>query len=369
VDQVPLGDRPELAGWAGSFRRYSPVATFVAGFLFDLLTMQRIDAWTDLAFQLAYLVLLTGLLVYQQREATGTWVATGLTAKWWRYNVDALHFLYGGLLSAYVVLYVRSSTGTSAITFLVLLVGVMVLNEVPPLRQAGHALRLGLYGFCVLSFLNYFIPIVVGRIAWWVFLLSLLLSAAVVWRVAALLVPKDEGWRTKRTWLFAPAGGVLLLIGVLYVLRLIPPVPLSVQFQGIYHDVRRDGHGFTLVYERPRTLTFWRHDSRPFARRPGDRVHYFTRVFAPAGFQHRVVIRWEVQDPTYRTWMTSDLIPLEVSGGRAEGFRGTAVKANFTSGNWRVTAETDDGRAIARLSFRVDEDTGTGERVWDTTRF
>jgi len=369
MDPGPPSDRPRLVGWAGPLRRYSPVATFVAGFLFDLLTMQRIDAWTDLAFQLAYLLLLTALLLYQQREATGVWAPAGLTAKWWRYNVDALHFLYGGLLSAYVVLYVRSSTGTSSVAFLVLLVCVMVLNEVPRLRQAGHALRLGLYGFCVLSFLNYFIPIVVGRIAWWVFLLSLLLSAAVVWRVAALLVPKDAEWRSKRTWLFAPAAGVLLLIGALYVLRLIPPVPLSVQFQGIYHDVRRDGDGFTLIYERPRTVTFWRRDSRPFARRPGDRVHYFARVFAPAGFSHRVVIRWEIQDPTYRTWMTSDLIPLDVSGGRAEGFRGTAVKANFLAGRWRVTAETDDGRAIARLSFRVEDDTGTDERAWDTTRF
>ena len=197
----------------GPLRRYSPVATFVAGFLFDLLTMQRIDAWTDLAFQLAYLVLLTGLLVYQQKEATGAWVPTGVTARWWRYNVDALHFLYGGLLSAYVVLYVRSSTGTSSIAFLVLLVGVMVLNEVPRLRQAGHALRLGLYAFCVLSFLNYFIPILVGRIAGWVFLLSLLLSAIVVWRVAALLVPRDAEGGTRQRWLFAPAGGVLLLIG------------------------------------------------------------------------------------------------------------------------------------------------------------
>ena len=32
-------------------RRHSAVATFVAGFLFDFVTMQRIDAWTDLAFE------------------------------------------------------------------------------------------------------------------------------------------------------------------------------------------------------------------------------------------------------------------------------------------------------------------------------
>src|SRR5688500_5427154 len=75
------------------WRSASPTALFVAGFLFDFLTMQRIDAWLDLAFQLAYLTGLTILLIAHDRR--------------WRYHTEVLHFLYGGLLSAYVVLYFR----------------------------------------------------------------------------------------------------------------------------------------------------------------------------------------------------------------------------------------------------------------------
>jgi hypothetical protein len=159
----------------------------------------------------------------------------------------------------------------------------------------------------------------------------------------------------------------MVVIAALYVLRLIPPVPLSVQFQGIYHDVRRDAGRYTLVYQQPPFWAPWRRDSRPFARRDGDRLHYFARVFAPAGFEHRVVIRWESFDAGRGAWRTTDRIPLAVAGGRAEGFRGTAVKANFTAGRWRVTAETDDGRAIATLTFEVEEDTDTGERQWRTS--
>lgn len=44
-----------LAEASAVLRRHSPAAMFVAGFLFDFFTMQRIDAWTDLAFQLGYL--------------------------------------------------------------------------------------------------------------------------------------------------------------------------------------------------------------------------------------------------------------------------------------------------------------------------
>jgi hypothetical protein len=357
--------------WSGVVRRHSAEAMFVAGFLFDFLTMQRIDAWTDLAFQLAYLAGLTILLLQQQRHETGRWTPSPRAASWWRHNVEALHFLYGGLLSAYVVLYFRSSTLARPALFLTLLVAVMLVNEVPRARRAGYRLRLGLYAFCVLSFLTYFIPILLGRIGGWVFALSLLSSAAVVWIVAGWLVPIADGSgraarRRARVRLCAPAAGVLAAIALLYALRLIPPVPLSVQFQGIYHEVRRQGGEYTLVYEQPPAWAFWRRDSRPFERRPGDRIYYFARVFAPAGFAHHVALRWEVYRPS-GGWITTDRIALDVVGGRADGFRGYAVKANVEPGRWRVTAETEDGRAIATLPFEVVADTRSGTRQWRET--
>jgi hypothetical protein len=353
---------------ATRLHRYLAVVTFVAGFLFDFVTMQRIDAWTDLGLQLGYLIGLGGLLLYQQREAVGRWVPGPFVQRWWQYNVEAVHFLYGGLLSAYVVLYFRSSTAARPAVFLALLVLVMVINEVPRVRQAGYPLRLALYGFCLLSFLTYFIPIVLGRIDAAVFVLSLVCSAVLLWQVAGWLTPSDGGRAIARARLFAPAAGMLALIGILYALRLIPPVPLSVRFQGIYHDVRREGRNYTLVYLEPPVGAIWRRDSRPFRRRTGDRVYYFARVFAPSGFRHRVMIRWEVFNAARNTWMTTDRVPLNVLGGRAEGFRGFAAKSNFTPGSWRVTAETEDGRAIATLSFDVEDDAGTSERRWKTLR-
>jgi len=348
-------------------RRHSSVATFLGGFLFDLATMQRIDAWMDLALQMLYLVALAALLVGQQRHETGRWIPSERVSPWWAYNVEALHFLYGALLSAYVVLYVRSSTGSRSVVFLVLLVGVMIVNEIPLARRASHRLRLGLFGFCVASFLIYFVPIVIGRLGAWVFMLSLAIAAGVVWLLATLLRTPGAP-RADRIRLFTPALGVLALIAALYTLKLIPPIPLSVQFQGIYHDVRREGNAFTLVYSRPTGWMLWRRDSRPFARRNGDRLHYFARVFAPAGFSQQLVLKWEVLDPRTRAWSITDRIPLSITGGRAEGFRGTAVKANFSAGTWRVTAETDDARALATIVFRVEDDGGQGERSWHVRR-
>jgi len=107
---------------------HSNVVMFVAGFLFDVLTIQRIDSRADLGIQLLYLLVLTGLIVLQHREATGSWTPPRRMARWWRHNVEVLHFFYGGLLSAYVILYFRSSTGARPLVFFLLLVAMFLLN-------------------------------------------------------------------------------------------------------------------------------------------------------------------------------------------------------------------------------------------------
>jgi hypothetical protein len=356
---------PAIAALAMFAVERSNVVMFVAGFLFDVLTIQRIDALTDLGIQLIYLAGLTALLVLQHREALGLWTPGRFLRRVWPHNVDALHFLYGGLLSAYVVLYFRSSAGLRPLVFFALLVGLMFVNEMPQVRRAGHRLRLGLYAFCVLSFLNYFVPILVGRMGSWVFLISLLLAAGLVWFVADRLAAQGADRAPSRGRLFAPAGGVLAVIGLLYLLKLVPPVPLSVQFQGIYHGVARQGDGYVLTYERPPAWAFWRQDSRPFQRRPEDRIYYFVRVYAPAAFTHRIFTRWERQDAATGEWQTSDRIAVStIVGGRREGYRTYAEKANVSAGRWRVTAETEDGRAIATLTFQVENDARDTERRW-----
>lgn len=344
------------------------VVIFIGGFLFDLVTIRRIDSWPDLALQLIYLTALTAILIYQYREHHGIWTASGRVASLWRYNVEFLHFFYGGLLSAYVVLYFKSSTGARPVLFFVLLVALMFINEMPQIRRYGYRLRLGLYAFCVCSFMTYFIPVLLGRMGSFLFLLSVALSGALVWRVTNWLAQNHKDFHQERVRLFMPAGGLLGLIVVLYFLRLIPPVPLSVQFQGIYHGVEKQNGQWMLTYEKPPFYLFWRKDSRPYRRREGDVVHYFARVFAPARFRHQVRIRWEIYNEARGKYETSDLVPLTVSGGRGEGFRGSVAKARFQPGRWRVTAETEDGRAIGLLKFQVVDDAETDSRRWRQSR-
>lgn len=364
LDRLP----PKVRQLVRFLLHHDNAVVFVVGFCFDMVTMRRIDSWLDLAIQSLYLAILTFLLVHQYREHRGAWSPPARWARLWSFNVEALHFFYGGLLSSYVVLYFKSSTGARSVVFFLVLVVLMFVNEMPQIRRVGYRLRLGLYAFCLVSFFNFFIPILIGRIGGWVFSLAVAATAAVVWRVAGLLADHDEQPPSGRRRLFAPAAALLALISFLYAFKLIPPVPLSVQFQGIYHDVERTRNGYDLIYEKPPFFAFWRRDSRPFHRRPGDRLFYFARIFAPSRFHHQITVRWEELDERNGGWRTQDSVPLAITGGRAEGFRGFVSKENFSPGHWRVIAETEDGRAIGILSFVIDDDPGTAERIWAHSR-
>jgi hypothetical protein len=308
------------------------------------------------------------LLIGQYYETRLLWTPKPWFARFWKYNTEALHFLYGGLMSIYVVLYARSAAGAKPIVFFLLLVGLMLFNEMPQIRRYGHRLRLGLYAFVIASFMIYFVPVMAGRMGPWVFALSLFMSGGIVWQIAALLTRREPSPNAARWRLFLPAGGALAAIAVLYVLRLIPPVPMSVQFDGLYHNIQKTNGDYELYYPKPPFYAFWKTDSRPFRAREGDAMHYFARIFAPRRFRHRVFIVWQVHNPAADEWVTTDRFPMRVVGGREEGFRAYAVKSKVWPGLWRVLTETSDGRLIGRLAFKVLKEDGIDERRWKTVR-
>jgi Protein of unknown function (DUF2914) len=348
-------------------RKYQNPIIFVGGFIFDSLTVKRIDSLVDILFEVAYMSALTILLVFQYREHHELWTPGKFIGRVWHYNIEALHFIYGGLLSVNVVLYFKSSSGAKPIVFFLFLVALLFINEMPQIKKYGYRLRLGLYAFCMSTLLIYLIPILLGIMGDFIFLLSMAVSAWLVWLVAGRLTAVVDDSATERKRLYVPAAGVIVIIIGLYFMRLIPPVPLSVKAQGIYHDIQKIEGKYVLRTARHPFYMFWRKDSRPFIYRKGDQLNYFVSIFAPSRFKHTVMIHWEILDEKSNSYLTSDRIPLQISGGRAEGFRGVATKTNFNPGRWRVSVETEDGRTIGRLSFDIKLDENLDERLWDGT--
>jgi hypothetical protein len=84
------------------------------------------------------------------------------------------------------------------------------------------------------------------------------------------------------------------------------------------------------------------------------------RVFAPRRFSHQIYVHWQKREMS--GWTSRDRIPLEISGGRGEGFRGVTAKAQYEPGRWRVDIETEDGRVLGGETFTIREDDASSPR-------
>jgi hypothetical protein len=330
-------------------------AFFIAGFIFDMLTVGRIDSWATIGQQAVYLAVITTALLQmlvEQGQPARQPPAFVLKRWYYEYRNALVHFLMGALLNLYAIFYFKSSSLLVSFGFLGFLVIVLLANEVRRVKSLGLSFKFALLSLCLLSFFAYLIPVLVGSISLVLFLLSML-AGAVPLALGAWLLGRGSPARSAlaRRQILVPLGCVLIGFLGFYFFRLIPPVPLSIPFIGVYHQVERAGDSYRLSHERP-VWRFWHNGDQNFYAQPGDKVYVFFRIFSPARFSDQVQMRWQWKDPA-RGWVTHDTIPIRIVGGREQGFRGYGVKSNYQPGDWKVQVETLDGREIGRVYFEL----------------
>ncbi len=352
---------------------------FTAGFLFDILTLSRIDDVVTLVMQGLYLVLLGGLMSLDERYRAGVAVPPRSLAKAWSFSEDAIHFLFGSLLSSFTLFYLKSSSGFSAILFMSVLCALLVANELPGFRERGPVVRFGLLSLCMTSYGALLLPVILGFISKWLFVTAVLLSsAAICWFVRTLTRWTGDA-RSIRRRVAGPALAMQALLVAAYFAGVIPPVPLSVQFIGIYHEVVPPGaqeateagdpavpRTYDLKHQRP-WWKVWHNGDQDFAARPGDIVYCFARVFAPNGFRDAIYVHWWMRRQE-GGWLDQGRAQLVIRGGRDDGFRAFATKKNYQPGRWRVEIETDDGRDIGVIHFDLMNDLSSGARSFIVDR-
>jgi hypothetical protein len=333
------------------------IASFVGGFVFDILTSDRIDSWFTIAQQALYLVIVTAILTQiflEEGRQPGESAGTSALQRWYaRYRAAIVNFFLGTLLNLYTIFYFKSSSLLVSFFYLAFLVFLLVLNEFNRFKRLGIAFKFALLSLCGLSFCASVVPIFVGSVGVGVFLASLLAGSLPMAGLAWWIGRFAPGvFARARTQVLVPFG--LVLVGFLgfYLLKLIPPVPLSIPFIGVYHAVEKSGDQYRLSHERP-WWRIWHNGDQEFLAQGDDKIYVFFRIFSPTRFSDQVLVRWYWKDGA-RGWVLQDSLPINIVGGRKEGFRGYGVKSNYQFGEWKVQVETTDGREIGRVYFDVE---------------
>lgn len=345
---------------------FMPAVFFLSGVIYDTVTLTRIDRLQDNLILLLYLAMLGALIVLTGRvgmesppdpaQLAGSpfmrWVIKSRP-----YYPMASQFLLGSLFSAYTIFYSRSATFSGTAVFFALLILLLIVNEFLRDRLSNLRLLISLYAVVCFAFFTFFLPVITGYMNAAIFVAGAMLSIGVILRVAQLIHRNNPARsREEGIGVTVPAAALIGILVGFYFLNWIPPVPLSLKFGGIYHDVKRPGDHFELAYER-RWYEFWKRSDTTF---PADTpIYCFTAVFAPVDLNTTIYHHWYYRPHDSRPFTHADKIPLKISGGREGGYRAYSFKQGLDPGDWRVDVEAGDGRILGRVSVTVVDQGGT----------
>lgn len=314
-------------------RRYAPAIFFLAGFLWDALTLGRTIKPVDLFILLGYLIGAAAILVA---------IGRGAKFRGSQYMNAVLQFFFGGIFSALFIFYFLSSGGLAGFLFVIGLAALLIGNEFLESAYSELTLSWAFFTLSAAMFFNYALAHAFRSInTFWFYLGTLVAMLALL---GIRRISRHESASVM------PSVGVAALMLVLHVFNVIPPVPLVKKEMLIAHDLRRTNSGYVARVESP-GFRFWRRSSATFHRAGDERVYCFTSVFVPNGISTTIRHRWEVLQND--EWTTTSVVPIRIAGGRQTGYRGYTFKQNVIPGRWRVTAESESGAAIGIVQFTV----------------
>ncbi len=331
-----------------TIRRFLPAFAFFCGFTWDSVTMGRVVSFFDLLVLTAYYFGAGLVLVLLVRE---------IKPQWQNWLTFLVQFFFGGLFSALVVFYFKSSASGYTFLVVVVLVGLLIANEFLAKKYLSRTLSWTLFAACGTMYLNFLVPHIVHSIRAVWFYLSCLTSLALVYtirrfadapqRELLLLGRKKLQYRSDLRQM-APASAVVLLLVVFYQLQLIPPVPLVLKESYICKDFTKDEGVYQCQAEKQ---PFWRalglgHDVVHF--QEGEKIYSLSSVFAPKRVTVDLEQRWWLRDDKSGTWLTRGVVALPMVGGRQEGWRTyTYIRAAAQEGRWKVETALKGGAVLA----------------------
>lgn len=351
-------------------KKYTPVIFFMGGFIWDSLTLGRIDGWYSTTILFLYLLALTVSIYLFNLKDDGKWENTFLEP-YQEYTPLVIQFFLGGLSSAYVIFFFQSVSLTKTMVFFLILVVLLLSNELLKHRISNKYLQFGAYYFVTFTFFIFFMPILFGIMNSFIFFLSGVTSLVIVISVIRYIYNESPSTREEinEKTLGGLIIGIYLFVNICYYFNLIPPVPLALKDGFVAHHVDRTENTFLVTYERASVLPLFNSSSSTFHYSNSDSVFVYTSIFAPSDLKKSVYHNWKWYNPETQSWNISDRIGFEVSGGRKGGFRGYTYKENIWPGQWQVDVITGEGLVLGEISFKIVQDSTFDEHSLHTRKF
>lgn len=330
-------------------------AFLIVGFIVDSLTITRVDKIFDNIIVLIYIILAGGsILIINMRIGEST--ESPFLYKIKTFMPLVMQYAFGGLFSAMIIFYSKSTSLLTSGPFLIALIILFIGNDKFHSKYPRLLFQIAVFYIAVLSYCLLIVPVLVGQISTAVFVLGTIVSATVMLGYFVLLAKLlPENFTKQINNLYYTTGGILCIFYILYFLNIIPPIPLSLKDSGIYHSVTRTTAGeYHVTLERPHWYEFYRENSRTFHRTNGESVYAFSAVFAPTRINGTIYHEWSYFDEDALRWVSIGRFPISISGGRDGGYRGYSFNNRTFDGKWRIDVETKRGQVIGRMKINIE---------------
>jgi hypothetical protein len=336
------------------YKIYIMPVVLLVGFLLDFITLRRVDGVFDNIIITSHLFL-SGFaitLLFSKDTRFGQRVGVAKHAQKIEY---LMLFSFGALFSGSIIFFSKSAALSSSWPFFLLLLILMLGTEFQKKYFQRLIFQINFYYIALFSYLIVLIPVLKRDMGPDVFVASGILSLILIFVFFLFLSIIDR--QKLQMYIKKMSVGVIsifVFFNFLYFTNVIPPIPLSLKFSGVYHSVYRvSSTNYVGMYEPSQSLFFWKKRSSVIHRDQNGSVYVFSAVFAPTKLDTKIYHQWQYFDVVEKKWIDSSKIELNVSGGREEGFRGYSLKRSLQNGKWRVVVETARGQKLGQIRFEI----------------
>jgi Protein of unknown function (DUF2914) len=336
-----------------TYTAHFTTAIFFFGFAFDMFLLPDFEDVLAKVIGLTHITLIALFIIFREWVVSRN-TASPLEEKIYAFSTFIIAFSSGSALSFVFVYALRSAALSVSWPLFVMLFIVMCANEFFTSHSYRLTLDIAVLFIATFFYIVFNLPVLLKEQNDIIFTISAVVSVVVGLLYITILRRSSETAEHEAGRGYSLALGIPMFVGMLYVLNVIPAVPLSMKAGGVYHSIIHRDNGDFIAKGEVDTRSFVQYRRPVYHLSLQDTgIYFFSAVDAPTELSATLSHVWEEYDYVNKKWVTGAVIPFTLSGGRDGGYRAYTYKQGVTEGLWRVTVKVDSKRVIGRKEFYV----------------